>query len=129
LYAYLNENHKNSVDYVTDPLNPPSASVTMGAHFCSDTSWLQNGIHWGNAPTFNATPTASVLVPISLFNLGQWLNWRIDADVAVRTGSTLTEVLKAADETQASWKYFAKKEFSNNNQIYILRATGRNTTP
>lgn len=129
MYVYLNANHEESVDYVTDLMNPPPASVTIGTHFCPDTSWLQNGIHWSNAPAFNATPTASVLVPISLYNLGQWLDWRIDADVAARTGAGLTEVLKAADETQKSWKYFAKKEYSNNNQPFILRATGKNTTP
>jgi len=129
LYGYINANHEDSVDYVTDPMNPPTASVTIRTHFCSDATWLQNGIHWSNAPAFNATPTASVLVPISLYNLGQWLDWRIDADVAARTGSALTEVLKAADETQKSWKYFAKKEYSHNHQPFILRATGKNTTP
>lgn len=127
LRCYHTATHEDSIDYVTDPQNPPSPVMTLGTHFCADTSWLQNGTHWSNAPTFNATPTASVLVPVNPYNGYQWLEWRVTPDVAGRTA--LTEVLKAVDETQKTWKYFAKKEYSNNNQPFILRATGKNTTP
>jgi len=85
--------------------------VTIGAHYCSDNSWNENGITWNNKPSYASEPTDTE---------GFWFvflpstdSWNVTADVQTAFGSDkmLTEVMIFEEpETVWGWAYFESRE-------------------
>lgn len=85
--------------------------VTIGAHYCSDDSWNENGITWNNKPSFASEPTDTE---------GFWFvflpstdSWNVTVDVQTAFGSDkkLTEVtIFEEPETVWGWAYFESRE-------------------
>lgn len=138
LELFYAENHKQSVDYPTDPLNPPPPSVTLQIRRSIQTSWTQQAVKWSNQPALSPDLLDDNLLPA--IGGGLWLEpnaaqYRVICpvchcvqfvdDTILRNGGTVSYQLTAQNETQKSWKYFAKKEHKYTRAPHLLRATGK----
>jgi hypothetical protein len=85
-------------------------SDDVGAYYCSDNSWTENGITWTNRPNFNSEPT-----DVWSFSLGlifaNYRSWDVTADVKQAFSSgILTEVVKFESKTGEGYLVFDSKE-------------------
>ncbi len=93
-------------------------SDDIGAYYCSDNSWIENGITWNNCPVFNSQPTDTYS-----FTMMYYLNyksWNVTEDVRQAFPSgTLTEVIKFASKTGEGYAVFDSKENGDEPQLEI----------
>lgn len=67
-----------------------SQTTTIGAHYCPNNSWVENGITWNNAPAFVPTPTDTITE-----TYGEWHSWDITSDMqSASSVGKLTAVLR-----------------------------------
>lgn len=85
--------------------------VTIGAHYCSDDSWNETGITWGNKPSFALEPTDTEgFWYVWLPSTDSW-NITVDVQTAFSLDKKLTEVIIFEEpETDWGWAYFESRE-------------------
>ncbi len=96
-----------------------SPADKIGAYYCSDNLWTEQGITWNNKPSFNTEPTG--IWSFSMFyTYNIYKSWDVTADVetAVPSG-TLTETLKFESKTSDGYAIFQSKEASNEPKLEI----------
>ncbi|MCC6443791.1 MAG: DNRLRE domain-containing protein [Armatimonadetes bacterium] len=94
--------------YLNTGLN--TSAATVEAHKGANDSWTESALTWNNAPAYTSSATASVSVSTT-----GWYQWDVTADAQAEYAGdkTLTEALKAASETTATWKYLVEKNASS----------------
>jgi hypothetical protein len=67
---------------------------SIGAYYCSDSSWPRSKITWNNRPSFDPTPTDTSSFSI-IYSVKVYKSWNVTKDVrAAFPSGKLTEVLK-----------------------------------
>jgi hypothetical protein len=85
----------------------------IGAYYCSDNSWTENGITWDNKPSSNPTPTSSWSFPFIGFT--GYKSWNVTT--AVRTAApsgALTIVLKFTSKTGDGYAIYQSRDNAGN---------------
>lgn len=86
---------------------------SIGAYYCSDNSWTEDGITWNNKPSFNPTPTSAWSFP-ALTQVG-YKPWGVTADAKTAQSSSgiLTEVLKFVSKSGDGYALYRSREGVN----------------
>ena len=96
---------------------------TIGAYYCSDTSWTELGITWNNKPSFSSEPTDSWSFSI-IYYVEVYKSWNVTEDVrkALPTGK-LTEVVKFESKTGDGYVLFSSKDGANRPKLEVEYST------
>lgn len=95
---------------------------TIGAYYCSDNSWTEQGITWNNKPSFNTNPTGSWSFGIVDFT--GYKSWAVTADVRTALPSrVITEVLRFASKTGDGFAVFQPREGDNSPELEVEYST------
>jgi len=88
-------------------------SDDVGAYYCSDNSWTENGITWNNRPNFNSEPTYTWSFSLGVI-FANYRSWDVTADAKQAfSEETLTEVVKFESKTGDGYVVFDSKENDN----------------
>jgi hypothetical protein len=91
---------------------------SIGAYYCSDNSWTENGITWNNKPSSNPIPTSSWSFPSVFFY--EYKSWSITPDVTTALPSgILTEMLKFTSKTGDGYALYQSREGANQPTLYV----------
>lgn len=98
-------------------------SDIIGAYYCSNNSWTEDGITWNNKPTPNASPTSTWSFSL-FYTIGVYKSWAVAADViaAVPSGN-LTEVFKFSSKDGNGYAFFQSREATNKPKLEIEYST------
>ena len=144
---YVSENSEQDFTYVMFDLSslPPGATIIyvelrmylsstggdlyampadrIGAYYCSDNSWTENGITWNNKPNFNSEPTATWSFGM-MYTIDTYKTWDVteDARNAFPSG-ILTEVLKFSSKTGDGYAVFDSREDNSEPELEIEYST------
>jgi hypothetical protein len=98
---------------------------TIGVHYCSESSWEESGITWGNKPSFNPMPTDTWSFGI-IYRIREYKSWNVTKDVKTALSSgRLTEVVKFVAKTGSGYANFNSREGTNKPKLQIEYATNQ----
>ena len=101
----------------------------IGAYYCSDNTWSEQGISWNNKPSFSPNPTDSWSFGVSYF-VGVYKSWNVTADVRTAQSSGLiTEVLKFSSKTGDGYAVFQAREGANIPELEVEYSLSPSPSP